>query len=106
MRKLYGKPYSTAVYQLSKRYERQLRGNKLTIHRSEEIPLQQLEQVYGNADSDSERYIQANMLELDALFRALDRIHTNGDKQEHYTVTEWFYGIGSKGSTQALAPAV
>lgn len=96
VRKLYGVPYSTAAYRLSKRYERQLRDNKLTIHRSGEVRLQLLERVYGQAESESERYIQANMLELDALFHALDRVHPVSGKQDHSAMLKWFHGLNDR----------
>lgn len=102
-RELYGKPYSYIVYRLSKGYERQLRTGKLSpLKDREEVTLKQLEKVYGHTNSSYEREIQQALMELDAIFLALDRIHVNGDKKEHYALMKWFYG---KGETQTLDKA-
>jgi len=92
VRSLYGRPYSRMVYRLSKRYEPGLRKATLHIKNNKDVPHERLERVFGKPQSRLERNLQRGVVILDALYRALDRIHKDGDKKEHYEITEWLYG--------------
>lgn len=91
VRKLFGRRYSGLVRRLSVRFESGLRGGRLHID-SKLVPRRELEHLFGKPQSRLESAVQRSVILLDALYCALDRIHVDGDKSEHYKVTRWFYG--------------
>lgn len=92
IRSIYGRHYGQLITQLSKKYEPGLRKGKLHAETKSDIDIKQLKRIFGRPESKLERQIWQGLVMLNAMYRALDRIHSNGDKTEHYKITKWFYG--------------
>jgi hypothetical protein len=89
VQEIYGQPYAEAVHQLSLDFEDQLKKGKLHLEVSKYARAALLESLFGKPESEFERSTQRGVFIFDALYRALDRLHPDGNKKEHYTVTEW-----------------
>ncbi len=90
VRNIYGAPYAKLVRKLSKIYEAELAAGTLEIEDEKTISRQELQEIFGSAQSALEKGIQRGITIIDALYRALDRIHKDGNKTEHYHITKWF----------------
>ena len=98
IRGIYGRPYGNLITQLSKKYEQALRQDKVRIGIGSDVVHSRLNLIFGRPQSQLERQLRQSVVTLNALYRALDRIHVDGDKTEHYKITEWFYGKSQKSS--------
>jgi hypothetical protein len=96
IRSIYGKPYGNLITKLSKGYESAFRQGKLHVDVSNNVAHKRLRHIFGKPQSKFEHQLQQCVVTLNALYRALDRIHTDGDKTEHYSITRWFYGARYK----------
>jgi hypothetical protein len=88
----YGYDYSRQVLKLSKKYEALLRAKELFIADKQDVPELLRARLFGKAESAYEAGVQRGVIILDALYTALDRMHPNGSKKEHYAITKWFCG--------------
>lgn len=86
---IYGQPYTGALHNLSIKFEDQLRKGKLhlNVHKHASSPL--LENLFGKPKSKLEANLQRGVFLFNALYRALDRLHPDGDKEEHHKITGW-----------------
>lgn len=89
-RNMHGNAYKNFVDQLSVLFEKELRAGSLLVKESAAITRSELDRITGTSYSSLERGIRRSIIILDALYRALNRIHVDGDKSEHHAVTEWF----------------
>ncbi len=94
--RLYGRAYSRMVYTLSKKYEPGFREGKLHTNSAADVSREQLKRIFGKSQSAFEYQVQRCAVMLNATYRALDRIHTDGNKTKHHVVTKWFYGKNNK----------
>lgn len=99
VRAIYARRYRQLVNRLSKVYEAELRAGNLAIEDEKAISHDQLRKVFGGPASTLERGIQRSLVLLDALYCALNRIHKDGDRSEHYEITRWLCGVTSREDT-------
>lgn len=97
----YGYDYSRQVLKLSKKYEVLLRAKNLSITDKQDVPELLRARLFGKAESRYEVGVQRGVVILDALYKALDRMHPNGSKKEHYAITKWFCGGSKPASTDS-----
>ncbi len=90
VQEIYKQPYIKAAHQLSLDFEGQLKKGQLHLNVGEQATTALLEDLFGKAESALEKNMQRGVFIFSALYAALDRLHLDGDKQEHYKITEWF----------------
>ncbi|MBL8159365.1 hypothetical protein JNJ66_02825 [Candidatus Saccharibacteria bacterium] len=92
----YKQPYDQAAEELAASFKQKLSNNQFTLNSFDDVPDDVLHAALGECWSSIETGTKRALLILDALYRALDTLHPDGNKQEHHDITEWFYNTHPK----------